>query len=125
MGTALRRQTLIDMAASLFLTLLAWPFPLARANMPVIAHVLAILIAWQIVQAVYFAVTAGVWGQTGGMRLLGLELIDDGGEAASAPRRACWGALAGLSALGGLVFPGGEEPGIPERLTSVRVRLID
>lgn len=125
MRRALRQQTLTDVVLSLVLTALVWPFPLARANMSVIAQVVAILVAWQIVQSAYFAVAAGIWGQTGGMRLAGLSLMDADAREATRSQRVRWGAIAGALALGRLFSSGGTDQGVPERLASVRLHLAD
>jgi uncharacterized RDD family membrane protein YckC len=117
-----RRQAALDSGASLVLAMLAWPFPLARASLAPIVHVVSILIAWQIVQVAYFALCSSVWGKTGGSALLGMDLVADDGERPSRSQAALWGAVAGLLAIPTIVAPS-SSPGPAERVSRVSLML--
>ena len=76
-----RKRALIDAGAGLALTMLLWPFPLARATLSPLVNVVSVLIAWGVVNVVYHLVCARVWRRTAGTHLLGLSLC---GKAAAA-----------------------------------------
>ena len=118
-------QAALDSAAALVLAMLAWPFPLARALLPVPVNVVCVIVFWQLVQVLYCAITAGVWGQTGGMRLQGLGLFAEDGESPGRTARAKWGALAGAVALKQALFPSSvETPSFAERIAGVHLRTL-
>ncbi|NTU70805.1 MAG: hypothetical protein HGB10_03160 [Coriobacteriia bacterium] len=118
---ALRTQTAIDLGSALVITMLLWPFPVARAMLSVPVHVLSILAVWYLVLIAYFSVTCGVWGQTGGMRLMGIVFTDTSGDAVNRGRRAQWGAIAGALVCVRLLVPLAPDgtPGPVERLAGV------
>jgi hypothetical protein len=100
-----RIQAAIDSGAALVLAMLAWPFPLARAMLPLPVNIISVLVFWQVVQVAYCALAAGAWGSTAGTRLQGIVLVDaDGGEPTRL-RRAQWGALVGAAALVHIAVP--------------------
>jgi hypothetical protein len=113
-----RRQSALDCGAALVLAMLAWPFPLARASLAPIVHVVSILVVWQIVQVVYFSVCSAVWGKTGGVALLGMNLVVEGGERPSRRQAATWGAVAGLLTIPTIIAPS-SSPGLAERFSGV------
>ena len=59
------------MATAPVITVLLWPFPLARAALAPIVQIVSILVLWQLIQVGYYAVCAGFWRKTAGMHLLG------------------------------------------------------
>ena len=122
-ASARRKQSAIDVATALILTILVWPFPLARVSLTPLVHVISILVLWQLMQVGYFAVSAAVWRKTAGMHLLGLGLADADGCVPARGAAVTWGLLAGVSALPRLVS-GGPAPPLPdfaERSSVVRV----
>ena len=117
-----RAQAAIDSGAALALAMLAWPFPLARAALPPVVHVLSVLVFWQLVQVGYLTLAMTVWGTTAGLSVVGLEVVDPAGAAIPKRRRALWGALSGLLADVRVVAP--VRPGardLPERAADVDV----
>jgi uncharacterized RDD family membrane protein YckC len=117
-----RVQTAIDSGAALLLTILVWPFPLARAMLPVVVNVVSILVLWQLIQIAYFTVTMMVWGATAGTHLTGLRVVAVDGSAPSPRQRALWGALSGLVAVGRVIVPVRlGERGLPEKAAGVDV----
>jgi hypothetical protein len=115
-----RIQAAIDSGAALVLAVLAYPFPVMRAMLPLPVFVISILVVWQLVQVSYCALAAAVWGSTGGMYLRGLSLrTTDGGEATRG-QRATWGALAGIAALVHVAAPPSEgKPALAERASGL------
>jgi hypothetical protein len=117
-----RTQTAIDSGAALVVTMLVWPFPLARAVLPVFANVLSVVVLWQVIQVGYFAVAMAVWGSTAGLRLQGLRLACSDGSTPDRAARLKWGVLAGSLALPQLAAPPAEGArSIPERAADVDV----
>ena len=122
-GSVRRKQTAIDVVLALVLTMLVWPFPVARMNLTPVVHVISILVLWQLVQIGYFVVAAAVWRKTAGMYLLGLGLAT--GDH-SVPDRAAamrWAVIAGLLGIARL-FTGGPSGGrsdMAERVSAVSV----
>jgi uncharacterized RDD family membrane protein YckC len=125
--SARRRQTAIDVGASLALAILAWPFPLARASLSIPVHVVAVLAFWQIVQVGYYVATMGTWGRTGGLHLMGLRVVTEDGVAPGRASAVRWGALSGLLAAPRLVTPASRtgEDGPAERSAGVKVVAAD
>jgi uncharacterized RDD family membrane protein YckC len=117
-----RQQSAIDVAASLVLAMLLWPFPLARMTLSVPVHVLSVLVFWQLVQTGYFAVTVSTWGQTAGMRLAGISLSENGGGEPTRSQRASWGAISGMLAFAVLVAPESGVSDSAETAARVEVR---
>ena len=101
----IRIQCAIDSGAALVLAMLAWPFPLARVLLPVAVNVASVLVFWQLVQIAYFAIALSLWGQTAGMRLMGLHLACRDEAELSRGDRARWGARAGALAIPRLISP--------------------
>jgi hypothetical protein len=64
----------LDGAGALVVTMIAWPFPLARAMMPWPVHVVSILAAILVVDALLRATSVLAWGRTPFMYLLDLGL---------------------------------------------------
>jgi hypothetical protein len=117
-----RIQSAIDSGAALVLAMLAWPFPLARAMLPVAVNIASIIVFWQVIQVLYFVVTVGVWRQTGGMRLQGLTLRDRDGQEPPRGQRVMWAAIAGVLTWAQVAAPAGEgNPTLAERVAKVRV----
>ena len=103
--------------------MLAWPFPLARAVLPLPVDIVSVLVFWQLVQVAYCALTAGLWGSTGGMWVQGLELVAAGGGETTRRQRAQWGALTGAAALVHVVIPPREGARtLAERVSGVDVQ---
>lgn len=92
-----RKRARIDLGAALIITMLLWPFPIARTTFTPAWNVLLVLLTWQIVNLVYHVVCARVWRRTAAMYLLGYSLVNkmgasgenDGGVAIR------WGIVAG------------------------------
>jgi uncharacterized RDD family membrane protein YckC len=126
-ATARRKQTAIDVSAALILTMLVWPFPLARASFAPLVHVVSILLLWQIVVAGYYAVSCGFWRKTAGMHLLGLKLADPCGVPPTAGVAVAWGLVAGLLAMPRLLSggPSDTRPDAAERLSGATVVVAD
>jgi uncharacterized RDD family membrane protein YckC len=117
-----RAQTAIDSVAALMLTMLVWPFPLARAALAPLVNVACILVLWQVLQVAYFTITMAVWGATGGTRVMGLRVMGTDGEAASRRQRAIWGALSGVIAVARIIAPPrSPAQDMPERIAGVTV----
>jgi hypothetical protein len=117
-----RIQSAIDSGAALVLAMLAWPFPLARAMLPVAVNIASVIVFWQLIQVLYFVVTVGVWKQTGGMRLQGLALRGLEGEEPQRGQRVIWAAIAGVLTWAQIAAPAGEEsPTLAERVAKARV----
>ena len=121
MHRSLRAQAALDAAASLLIAILAWPFPLARATLSVPVHAVSILVVWWIVQIAYYTVTVGFWGQTGGMRLLGLGLAATAPRPVSGRQRALWGAMAGVAGFAVPFDAKGRVAAAIERRSGLRV----
>ena len=109
----------MDSGTALVLAMLAWPFPLARALLPVPALVLSILLFWQVVQIGYYALTIGIWGATGGMKVTGLVAVTADGATPTRGRRATWALVAGALAVVVIVAP--EVVTLPTRATGIRL----
>jgi len=124
---ARRKQTALDVGTALVLTILAWPFPLARANLVPIVHVVSILALWQVVQAGYFAVCAAFWRKTGGMHLFGMVLGTLAGAPLSRGSAVSWGLLAGILGIPRLISggPAAGAPDLAEKLSGARVIVAD
>ena len=121
----LRIQAALDSGAALVLAMLAWPFPLARAVLPLPVNIVSVIVFWQLVQVLYCALTVGFLEQTGGMRLQGLRLAGDDGAPATRGARLRWGALCGALALVHAVAPAdGQSPTLAERIAGVRIRAL-
>ena len=117
-----RIQAGVDSGAALVLAMLAWPFPLARAMLPLPVNILSVLVFWQLVQVGYCAVAAAVWGGTAGTLVAGISLVAQDGAEITRANRAKWGALAGATALAHVVSPPtGGSPALAERVTGVRL----
>jgi uncharacterized protein YceK len=114
----IRIQAAIDLGSALVLCMLLWPFPLARAALPPVVHVAAILIAWCVVHVLYLSIGLAAWSQTGGMRLVGLVLRSPEGEPCDRRQRVRWGLLAGLLVALRFVAPAGASarPTLVDRL---------
>jgi hypothetical protein len=69
-----RKRALVDAASALVLTMLLWPFPIARAMLAPVWNVLFVLLTWLIVGLVYHVVCARFWRRTAAMYLLGYAL---------------------------------------------------
>jgi uncharacterized RDD family membrane protein YckC len=120
--SARRKQTAIDGGAALVLTVLVWPFPLARAALSPLVNVACVLVLWQLLQVVYFAITMSVWGATAGTRVMGLHVVDIDGGPPTRRQRAVWGALSGVIALARIAMPAQEgKRDAPERAAHVRL----
>ena len=118
-----RIQAAVDSGAALVIAMLAWPFPLARAVLPVWLDVVLLLVFWQLVQVGYCAVTAGVWGSTAGTWTQGVELATAEGDEPTRRQRAQWGAVTGAVALAHVALPPRETAvTLAERLSGVTVR---
>jgi hypothetical protein len=122
-AAGIRRSALIDSGVALILAMLAWPFPLARMLLPVPVNVASLLLFWQVVQACYCALTAGVWGRTGGMLLQGLALVGPAHEEPSRVQRARWGVVYGALLLGTIAGVRGSAPSLAsERVANLELR---
>lgn len=118
-----RAQTAIDVGAALVITMLVWPFPIARAMLPPLVNVACILVAWQLIQVAYFAACSALWSTTGGMRLMGLTLAEPTGARPSRAVAVRWGLLAGVLGIPRL-FATARSAGKPdaaERFSGARV----
>lgn len=116
-----RTQALADIGVAIGLTVLVWPFPLARAALSPAGHVTAILAAYLCVQLVYHAVSAGAWRRTVGMRLTGHVLISEGGVRSTHARSIMWGVASGLLSPWYAVSPAAAcRFSVPERLSKLR-----
>ena len=104
-----RWRALIDVGMTLVITMLMWPFPIARAMLAPLTNVLLLLTSWAVISVLYHVVCARVWRRTAGMYLLGLSLCDANGPADECPpvdnRTALrWGFIAGLLALASVAW---------------------
>jgi hypothetical protein len=118
-----RKQTALDVGASLILAILVWPFPLARAMLTPLVHVISILVLWQIVQVGYFSISSAAWRKTPGMHLAGLVLKAADGSLPTRGQAVRWGLLAAVMAVP-RVLTGGPSSGradLAERLSEVAV----
>jgi uncharacterized RDD family membrane protein YckC len=108
---------LIDSGTALVIAMLAWPFPIARAYLPVPIIIVSVLVFWQLIQVLYHVITVGFWGATGGMRLLGMSLEGRGGERASSSAARSWALWQGLTCVLVAVAPRAMATGVlsPER----------
>jgi uncharacterized RDD family membrane protein YckC len=122
-ASARRKQTAIDVGASLVLAMLAWPFPLARASLSIPVHVIALLVFWQVVQVGYYVLTTGTWGRTAGLHLVGLRLEAPDGTDPDRGAAIRWGALSAVLALPRLMTPASRtsDEGAAERSAGVGV----
>ncbi len=122
-GRTIRAQISIDLGVSLVLCMLIWPFPLARASLTVVSHVLSILLAWGVIHVAYLAATVGAWSQTAAMRLLGLSLATLDGQPCHTRQRMRWGVIAGTLVLLRLVDPSGRpgRPALVDRISGARL----
>ena len=109
----------MDAVVSLILTMLAWPFPVARATLPLGVHAAGIVGTLLLVDVAYHALAAKIWGRTLGMYYYDLGL--SGPErpfsfAASLAWAVGWTAalLPALLGARGLVHP---DTGLPARLS--------
>ena len=117
-----RKRALIDAGATLVLTMLVWPFPIARAMLAPAVNVLLILLTWEFANIVYHAVCARVWRHTAGTYLLGLSLCDrsvpEKGVSDAAALK--WGVVAGMLVVVTAVWGGAST--IIERASRVELR---
>lgn len=113
-----RIQSALDMGASLVLAMLAWPFPVARANLPVPVHIVSILVFWLIVQVGYFVVAVGWWRATPGMALTGLRLSPDA-DATTRGQRVKWALAEGPFAIVRVVGGSPTRPTLAEKVSGL------
>lgn len=71
-----RSAALVDGAAAFLLAVLAFPFPIARALLPLPVFVASIIGVIAVVHVAYVAITLMLWGRTPGMYLLDLGVSD-------------------------------------------------
>jgi hypothetical protein len=118
-----RKQTAIDVGAAFILTVLAWPFPLARATVSPLVHVISILVLWQIAQVGYYALSAAFWRKTPGMHLTGLILQRSDGSPPPRGRAVRWRLLGGVLALPRLISggPSNDRADAAERFSGLTV----
>ena len=92
-----RRRALVDAASTLVLTMLLWPFPIARAMLAPVWNVLFVLLTWLIVGVVYHVVCARFWRRTAAMYLLGYSLENMAGPHGEIDNAVAmrWGLVAG------------------------------
>jgi uncharacterized RDD family membrane protein YckC len=122
MRSVRRKQTAIDSGAALVLTMLVWPFPLARAALAPLVNVACVLVLWQLLQIAYFTITVTVWGATAGTRVMGLRIVDTAGQSPTRRQRAVWGVLSGALAVVRVAVPASErDRDAPERVADVKV----
>lgn len=117
-----RKRARIDAGATLVLTMLVWPFPIARAMLAPAVNVLFVLLMWEFVNIVYHATCARVWRHTAGTYLLGLSLCDGSLPDAEASDAAAlkWGVVAGTLVVVNAVWGGASA--IIERASRVELR---
>jgi hypothetical protein len=103
-----RKRAAIDAGIGLVITMLLWPFPIARAMLPPLVNVVLVLLTWDIVNIAYHVVCARVWRRTGATYLLGITLSSAGEavEPLDDSRALRWGALAGALVLVNMVWSG-------------------
>ena len=119
---ARRTQSLVDLLVSIVIAMLLWPFPVARAMLSPTIHVAGVLATCVIVQLVYFALSASVWSQTLGMRLVEVRLVSDDGEPVSRGRAVQWGLVSAVIAPWYVVAPSSAcAASIAERTTRTTV----
>jgi len=101
-----RTQSIVDIVASVVVAMLAWPNPVARAMLTPAVHVAGVLAACVVVQLAYYTVSAMVWRQTLGMRLVGIRLASTGDEPLTRAQVLKWGLISALIAPWFAVAPG-------------------
>ncbi len=67
-----RVAALIDFGAGVIAAVIAFPFPFARATLPLLVFVASILLSIVVVHVAYVALTLRIFGRTPGMFLLDL-----------------------------------------------------
>ncbi len=115
-----RRALAVDAALALVLAMLAWPFPVMRANLDLPAHVAALVAFSVFVQALYGAVCVRIWGRTPGLYLTDLGLT--GAERPFGPVLSVrWGAGFALAVVAALGSFGTADPGsgLPARFSGL------
>ncbi|MBE0475870.1 MAG: hypothetical protein IBX62_02065 [Coriobacteriia bacterium] len=112
---------LLDGLVSLAVTMLAWPFPVMRAAVPVPAHAVALLATLMLVDMTYRGLAARLWGRTLLMYVYDLAL--SGPERPFPPSISlAWGLgwtvayVPGLLGARGLLHP---DTGLPARLSGL------
>jgi len=109
-----RKRAALDSVATLVLTMLVWPFPIARALLPISVNVALVLVAWVLMGVAYSLVCGLVWHRTAAMYLLGFTLAPIG-EASlpvnpvGGPGLWRWGAAAGSLLLVTVAWPGASD----------------
>jgi hypothetical protein len=103
-----RKRAAIDAGIGLVITMLLWPFPIARAMLAPPVNVALVLLTWGIVNIAYHAVCARVWRQTGAMYLLGFALGGTAvpGEPVDDAHAMRWGLFAGAFVVVNAIWPG-------------------
>ncbi len=114
-----RKRALIDAGVSLVLTMLLWPFPIARAMLAPAVNVLGILLLWGMVSILYHVLCARFWRKTAATHLLGYSLADSSGSGSGVDDAQAlrWGIAAGTLVVVN-AFWGGAS-GIVERASGV------
>lgn len=113
-----RTAGLVDAAFAYVLAMVAFPFPFARAALPVWAFVLSIIATLLFVHFLYLLISLAIWTRTPGYFLFDLGLDPRDGDPWNRVR---WSATWVLAALPGLAFRGLTHPtaGLPVRLSSI------
>jgi hypothetical protein len=115
-----RKRAFIDAVVALVITMLIWPFPLARQMLTPLVNVLLVLLTWDIINVVYHAVCARIWRRTAGLFLLGYHLAAAPSAATSkatdAPPASVddatairWGLMAGALVVVTAIWPGASR----------------
>ena len=116
-----RSAVLLDFVCALLLAMLAYPFPIMRATLPLPVFVMTILASIVVVHVLYEAVVVTIWGRSPAMYLLDLGV--EGGRPGVGAAMA-WGAGVAL-AFWPTVFKsrlGDPENGLAARLSGLVVR---
>lgn len=113
-----RSAAIIDFSGALLLAVLAFPFPIARAILPLPVFVAAILATIVVTHVLYLTLFALAWRRTPGMYLLELGLA---GKTPAFRDAFVWAACSSL-AFWPLVFrseTGHPSRGLPARLSGL------
>jgi len=103
-----RKRAAIDAGIGLVITMLLWPFPIARAMLPPLVNVVLVLLTWDIVNIAYHIGCARIWRHTGATYLLGMTLggVDESAEPVDDARAVRWGVFAGALVVVNIAWPG-------------------
>lgn len=115
-----RNAALFDFVAALLLAMLAFPFPVMRALLPVPVFVASILVTVVVAHVLYLSVFSLAWGRTPAMYLLDLGLSEG---RLSFSRAFVWASASSLAFWPQMVgLPSGDPGlGLATRLSGVKV----